>query len=112
MISRLLLRQTIGSMMIVPVAIASGNAIHDKLVALSEKERNDKLSYVAQDEGCRVTRSFFQGFDKSGSAHWNVMCANGKSFAIVIKNDAQRSTRVLECVVIKAMGGAECFKKF
>lgn len=85
---------------------------HDKLAALSEKERNEKLSYAVQDEGCRVTRSFFQGLDKSGNAFWNVACANRETRVIMIRNDAQGSTRVLECGVMKAMGGTECFKKF
>jgi hypothetical protein len=94
-----------------PVATVA-NPIHDKLAALSEKERNDRLTYAVQDEGCRVTRSFFQGFDKAGNAFWNVACANRKTLVIMIKNDAQGSTRVLECAFMKAMGGTECFKKF
>jgi NaMN:DMB phosphoribosyltransferase len=97
------------------LALAQGapsNPIHDKLAALSETERNERLSVVVLDERCRVTRSFFQGMDKSGNAHWNVACANGKTLVIMINNDARGSTRVLECGVMKAVGGTECFKKF
>ena len=79
---------------------------------MSETERNTILSYAVQEERCRVTQSFFQGFDTSGSAFWNVACANRKTLSIMINNDARGSTRVLGCSTIKAMGGTECFKKF
>ncbi len=91
---------------------ALANPIHDKLMALSERERNEKLRDVVQDEGCRVTRSFFRGLDKAANAFWNVACSNRKTFSIMIRNDSQGSTRILECDVIKAMGGPECFQKF
>ncbi len=100
------------AMLLLTSTTVLANLIHDRLMASSEKERNEKLSYAVQDEGCRVTRSFFQGLDKSRNAFWNVACSNGKKLVIMIKNDRQGSTKVLECGVMKAMGGAECFKKF
>jgi hypothetical protein len=109
---RLLFCLAIVLLPILTARTAASNPIHAKLVALPEKERNAMLTYAVQDERCRVTRSFFQGLDKSGDAHWNVACDDGRTFAIRIKNDAQGSTTVLECRVIKAMGGTDCFKKF
>jgi hypothetical protein len=91
---------------------AAQNRFHAKLVAVSEKERNDRLSVVVVAESCRVIRSFFQGFDPSGGAHWNVACSNGKAFVVLINNDARGSTRVMECEILKITGGRECFKKF
>jgi len=88
------------------------NPAHEKLIALSEVGRNAALGYVVEDENCRVTRSFFQGVDNAGDAFWSVACANGKAFQIVIENNSRASTRVLECEVLKAVGGTECFKKF
>ena len=88
------------------------NSAHDAMAALSERDRNARLSYALQDESCRVTRSFFQGFDKSGAASWNVACANGKTLSILINNDARGSSRILDCAVLKALANVECFKKF
>lgn len=93
MITRLLLGLTIAALQALSATIASSNPIHDKLAVSSENEQNEKLSYAVQDERCRVTRSFFQGFDKSGNAFWNVACANRKTLVIMIKNDAQGQPR-------------------
>jgi hypothetical protein len=88
------------------------NPTHEAIAALSDSERNERFSYVLRDEPCRVTRSFFQGFDKSGAASWNVACANGKALSILVNNDARGSTRILECSVLKAVARIECFKRF
>jgi hypothetical protein len=98
-----------------PHAIASTqpkNPTHEAMTALSERDRNARLSYALRDERCQVTRSFFQGSDKFGGASWNVACANGEALSILINNDARGSTRILECSVLKAVANIECFKKF
>jgi len=81
---------------------------------LSDAGRNDELSALMalSAEDCRVTRNFFQGFDKSRNATWNVACSNGKKLAITIYNDATGSTKILDCSVLKALANVECFKKF
>jgi hypothetical protein len=81
-------------------------------MVLSEVARNAALGYAVQDEGCRVTRSFFQGLDKAGAAFWNVTCSNGKAFSIMIENNSRGSTQVLECEMLKAVSGVECFRRF
>ena len=52
-----------------------------------------------------------QGMDKTGAAIWNVACSNKSSYVIMVYNDAQGSTKILDCAVLKAVGGGECFKK-
>ena len=49
---------------------------------------------------------------KAGDVFWNVACRNGKAYSIMINNDTDGSTKILSCAVIKAVNGAECFKKF
>lgn len=63
-------------------------------------------------ESCyRVTKIFFQGFDKEKSAYWNVKCKNGRAYCIQIKNNTSGSTRIMDCELCR-MIGVECFKKF
>ena len=102
------------------MAIAVSNAAypnkaHDVLSGKSEKDRNFALAqFMAKSgESCgQVTKSFLQGQDKSGKAFWNVQCSNKKSFSIIINNDNIGSTRILDCSILKAVAGVECFKKF
>ena len=55
---------------------AEANPFHDRVIVLSDAERNKIFTAVLIDERCVVTRSFFQGFDKSGNAYWNVACTS------------------------------------
>lgn len=96
---------------LVPADAQPRNPTHEAMAKLSASDRNERLSVVLRDEGCRVTRSFFQGFDKSGGATWNVACAKGPALSILIKNDTKGSTRVVECATLKAFR-VECFKRF
>lgn len=97
-------------------ATASANKTHDMLSSRSEEERNRALAQFMERSGERcgqVTRSFFQGMEKkSGKAFWNVRCSNKKSFSIMIYNDRVGSTKIMECSILKAVAGTECFKKF
>jgi hypothetical protein len=55
---------------------------------ISEKDRRAMLArYMrASDEACgAVTRTFYQGAAANGDAIWNLSCANGKSFVLLIK---------------------------
>jgi hypothetical protein len=104
----------------VPVAVlaitvaVSANPAHNLLVKLSEPERREKFTEFMHGSGepCVVVRTFFQGMDSKGNAHWNVACSNKKSFGIMIYNDAVGSTKILECGVLKLFTQVECFKKF
>lgn len=97
-----------------PAPTSSGNRAHDLLIGRPDVQRNKTLSaFLAESgESCDVERSFFQGLDKELSAYWNVACEGGKSYVVTVKNDATGSTRILDCGVLKAVSGVECFKKF
>ena len=95
-----------------PAASATGNAAHDRLAALSNSDRNALLTKLMASEQCgSVTRNFYQGMG-NGEAFWNVACSNGSAYVIQIKPDATGSTSIMDCGVLKAVGGGECFKKF
>jgi hypothetical protein len=67
---------------------------------------------AASGERCKVERSFYQGKTKSQDVFWNVACSGGKSYSIMIKNNKQGSTQILNCDVMRAVAKVECFKKF
>ncbi len=101
-------------------AIVYANPAHDLISQASEGVRNkaffQTVSSAAYPCGL-VTKSFFQGFDSQGDAFWSVRCKNGKSYSIMIYNDKNGSTKVMDCSVVKALnqrgaGMAECFEKF
>lgn len=95
--------------------VAWANPAHDRLQQIPSGERNGFFTKFLKGSGesCdAVTRNFFQGADKSGDAIWNVAYRNGKSYSIMIYNDAQGSTKVISCAVLKALNAGECFKKF
>ena len=97
-------------------AAASANPFHERLVRLPDGERNgvftEQMSKTA--EPCTVTRSFFQGFTEARAAVWSVACANKKSYAIMVGDDASGTTRFVDCEKLKAatQGKRECFKKY
>ena len=90
------------------------NTMSDTIAAMTEPRRADALARLLADEPCgSVSRTFYQGIDRtSGSAFWNVRCANGRSYAVSIAADAQGSARTLDCKVLKAVAGTDCFTKF
>jgi hypothetical protein len=89
--------------------VGSANPLHQRLAGLPEAERNARLTAMLRTEECRVVWSFFQGLDQKGAAHWNVTCANRRTFAVRIKGDATGSSGVLECSLLEGLGGATCF---
>ena len=83
-------------------------------VSIPEVERSEALAVFVESGGhpCRtVARTFFQGEDAKGNVFWNVACAGGESYVVVIKNDVPGSTRVMSCRRLRAVAGADCFKK-
>jgi hypothetical protein len=100
------------------VHLAFANEGHERLMKLSPKERNVMLTKFMQTSGepdCTVTESFFQGGKNgggTGDVFWNVRCANKKTFSIMVKDDAQGSTSILECNAMKALTHFDCFRKF
>lgn len=97
-------------------ATASGNPAHDKLVVMSNADRNAFFTKYLKGEKCgTVTRNFLAGVSPSGStkgqAWWNVQCSDGSAYAIQIMPDAKGATSIMDCGVMKAVGAGECFKK-
>ena len=96
------------------VSAALANPAQDRLAAMPELERSEALAVFIESGGhpCRtVARTFFQGEDAKGNVFWNVTCAGGESYVVVIKNDVPGSTRVMSCRRLRAVAGADCFKK-
>ena len=58
-----------------------------------------------------VTRSFFQGMSKDGSAFWNATCFGGQNWAIMVNSDRRGTTKVLDCVDFKQFAKVECFQR-
>ena len=90
------------------------NPAQDRLAAMPELERSEALAVFVESGGhpCRtVARTFFQGEDAKGNVFWNVTCAGGESYVVVIKNDVPGSTRVMSCRRLRAVAGSDCFKK-
>jgi hypothetical protein len=101
-------------LVLLPVAVW-GNPTHAALMKLTPTDREAMLTRFMRSSGEKcavVTTTFFQGFDAQKSAYWNVRCSDGGAFVIQIKNDAQGSTKILECSMMKLVGGGQCFKKF
>lgn len=91
------------------------NKAHGMIEKMPEKDRNSTFTTFLKNSGedCgSVTRNFFQGFDKSRNALWNVSCSNKKSYVIMINNDSVGSTKIMSCALLKAVNAGECFKKF
>lgn len=94
--------------------VAFANPAQDRLAGMPEVERSEALAVFVESGGhpCRtVARTFFQGADAKGNVFWNVACAGGESYVVVIKNDVPGSTRVMNCRRLRAVAGADCFKK-
>lgn len=90
------------------------NPAQDRLAAMPEVERSEALAVFVESGGhrCRtVARTFFQGEDAKGNVFWDVECDGGESYVVVIKNDVPGSTRVMSCRRLRAVVGADCFKK-
>jgi len=94
---------------------AAANPTHRHLQQLSEPERSAVLAKLVRNGGetCpAVTRTFFQGSDKTGAAFWNVQCAGGKAWSIMIRNDRTGSARYVDCEVMESLEAGMCFKRF
>jgi len=84
------------------------NEAQKRIQKMSEKDRRALFTFTMKDEKCgTVTRTFYQGA-VSGDAFWNVTCTNGRSYVVEVMDDAEGSTKILECDVIKAVGGTPC----
>ncbi len=61
---------------------------------------------------CPVAVTYFAGIDtKDGAAYWHVACTSGRAYAVTIADDAEGSTRIMDCPFAKTLG-LTCFKKW
>jgi hypothetical protein len=91
------------------------NQINDQIAALSEENRQTIFARMMQREGERcqgVNKTFFQGQSSDGAAFWSIACGGGKEWQIMIKNTATGDLKLVECSVLRAVGGGLCFTKF
>ena len=59
------------------------NPTHNRLMALSEAEKQAAFAHWAKGEGCgHVTRTFFQGQAPDGTAIWNIACSRGPALSV------------------------------
>jgi hypothetical protein len=87
----------------------------ESLNVLTSDRRRMILAAIVRSSGdpCNsVTRDFFQGGNRKDGEFWNVACSSGRSYTIQVKNDANRSTKILDCSVIAALKITPCFQKF
>jgi hypothetical protein len=91
------------------------NPVSDQVSALTEDQRRAVFARLFQREGeqcSSVSRAFYQGRAKDGSAFWSVACAGGKDWQVMIRDTPSGDMSILDCAVLKAVGGGRCFKKF
>ena len=91
----------------------AANEMSKILELQSAGERASTLAALLHQSGkaCgEAVRTFLQGYDSDGAAYWNVACSNGLSYNIQVPADPTANTRILDCVIMKAIG-VECFKK-
>jgi hypothetical protein len=94
---------------------ALANRANDMLKEKSNVARNRFFGRFLDTSGAncgRVARNFFQGQDRAGDAFWNVACANGKSYVIMLINDNSGSTRIMPCDRLDRLHSSRCFEKF
>ena|SRR5688572_16943824 len=107
-------RLALFALMTLATSGASANPAHDAVSKMSESDRNATFTkYMSQNSvPCKVERTFFQGFTDERDAVWSIACADKKSFAVMLRNDAEGSSRYVECERLKAGSKRECFKKY
>jgi len=93
---------------------AHANPAHDIISGMSEGNRKETFAALLSRGGEKcptVSRTFYQGSDSKGDAFWNASCVGGQSWLVQVSNDAQGSTRVMSCTMLKAMNAGTCFTK-
>jgi hypothetical protein len=104
------------STLLSPVAFA--NEAHDLMIGMPDWKRNLALTHIVKSvqEDCDVVvRNFYQGVYRSnGSEFWNVMCRNGKSYSIMMIDDATGTMYVASCELfaVPQFKTRPCFQKF
>ncbi|MBC7942809.1 MAG: hypothetical protein H7Z19_24155 [Chitinophagaceae bacterium] len=92
---------------------AGANAGHQYIASLPEGARNERLTEMLRQlpEPCVVQKNFFRGFDQKKAALWSVACANKKAYAIMINDDTNGSTRIMDCKVLMDRAKVDCLTR-
>ena len=93
---------------------ASGNPVHDRLLAMPPPQQAKTLAKNV-GHGCVGSSAFAMGVVDTAKwkslAYWSVQCKDGRSFAIQIDPDPKAPWIITDCRVLQA-NGKDCFKKF
>jgi hypothetical protein len=88
------------------------NAANAHLLSLAPEARATILGKTV-GEGCVGKTAFYMGMAESGLAKdkgfWSIRCQDNRAFVVEVNPDG--TTIVLECAVLKRVGGGECFKR-
>ena len=110
-LSRLL---TLLGTLVVALGVTSGAQSADLIGTfqrLSKSEQTAMLTQIVNGTGkpCASSGSIYKGKDEKGSAYYTLTCSNGTNWMVSIHNDAEGSTGVTSCAVMK-MVGVDCFE--
>src|SRR5947209_555457 len=93
----------------------TGNRAHDLMMGMTTTARGaafrklfaGNTKYPCDD----VTRTFYAGMEpRTKNAFWSVACRSGNTYQVTIENDAEGSTRVISCRLLKLVTNLDCFK--
>lgn len=93
---------------------AHANEANRIWLGMSDAQRADTMTkFMARSgERCTVTKTFYQGSTPNGDAIWSIACKGGPDWSLVIYNDRNGSTKIMECRALKALGAGQCWKRY
>ena len=93
---------------------AVDNITHLMLLKGTPSEQAVFLGSAVNSVGdkCTGEKAFYSGSGSDNAAYWSVRCTSGAEYVVQILPDAVGSASVLECGLLKSLGGSECFKSF
>ena len=93
---------------------AVDNITHLMLLKETPSEQAVFLGSAVNSVGdkCTGEKAFYSGSGSDNAAYWSVRCTNGAEYIVQILPDAVGSASVLECGLLKALRGSDCFKSF
>jgi len=111
---RQLYRQlTLLGTLVVALGVTSGAQSADLIGTfqrLSKSEQTAVLAQIVNGTGkpCTPSGSIYKGKDEKGSAYYTLTCSNGTNWMVTLVNDADGTTLVTSCEIMKRVG-ANCF---
>ena len=82
------------------------NRGHDTLIKMDVDARNRKLADTVEKTGkvCpKGMKTYFQGFDTSSKAYWNVRCRRG-DYLLLFPRDRNEGIGIVGCDVVEKAG--------